>query len=67
MHVIRAQRMPPDGSVDTAGAFAFSPTWPDLATAFSAGTDEHWHDCSHFIPMERGREVVERIRRMVDA
>lgn len=66
VHVIRAQTMPTDGSVDTAGAFAYSPTWAGLAGAFAQGTDEHWPDCSHFIPMERPGIIAERIRRMLE-
>jgi pimeloyl-ACP methyl ester carboxylesterase len=65
VHVIRAQTMPTDGSVGIAGAFAYSPTWGGLAGAFPRGTDEHWPDCTHFIPMERPDVIAERVLRMV--
>lgn len=46
--VIRARSGPRAGQLD----FSLSPTWPGTASAFPRGTDLHWSDCTHFIPME---------------
>lgn len=32
--------------------FAFSPTWPELASLFQDATDIHFKDKTHFLPME---------------
>ncbi|MEE2783550.1 MAG: alpha/beta hydrolase [Pseudomonadota bacterium] len=42
--------------------FSTSPTWPDLVGEFKQGQEQHWHDCTHFIPMQRPGEVVALIQ-----
>lgn len=46
--VVRARNAERSGQLD----FSISPTWPGTASAFPNGTDLHWTDQSHFIPME---------------
>lgn len=46
--VVRARNGTREGQLD----FSISPTWPGTASAFPNGTDLHWRDQSHFIPME---------------
>lgn len=46
--VIRTRNGTREGQFD----FSLSPTWPGTASAFPDGTDLHWSDCTHFIPME---------------
>ena len=41
--------------------FGASPTWPGLAARLPHGTDLHWSQCSHFIPMEKPAQVLELI------
>ena len=47
--------------------WASSPTWPELVHEFRQGTEHHWPDCTHFIPMERPDEVIELLQLEVDA
>jgi len=47
--------------------FSASPTWPGLVERFSAGTEHHWPDCSHFIPMQRPDAVVELLKERLRA
>jgi lipase len=41
--------------------FSISPTWAGLAGVFADGHDEHWDECSHFIPMEAPARLAARI------
>ena len=61
VRVVRAKMPAPDQPMD----FSSSPTWPGLADMFTHGSDIHWPDCSHFIPMQRPQAVVELIEEEV--
>jgi lipase len=61
--VVRARQ----GVRKSTSDFLNSPTWAELATAFSMGKDLYLEDCSHFIPMERPDLVVALLREEVDA
>lgn len=52
--VVRARNGTRDGQLD----FSLSPTWPGTASAFPRGTDLHWTDQTHFIPMEAPRRIA---------
>lgn len=52
--VVRARNGTRDGQLD----FSLSPTWPGTASAFAHGTDLHWQDCTHFIPMEAPARIA---------
>lgn len=52
--VIRARSGTPAGQLD----FSLSPTWPGTASTFRHGTDLHWSDCTHFIPMEAPARIA---------
>jgi pimeloyl-ACP methyl ester carboxylesterase len=55
--VIRARAPVAGAALD----FSVSPTWPGLAAQLQRGSDEHWADCTHFIPMEAPARLAERI------
>ena len=59
--IVRAQSPAPGAFMD----FSSSPTWPGLVDAFPNAVEQHWSDCSHFIPMQRPQAVVELIREQV--
>lgn len=59
--IIRAQAPAAGAFMD----FSSSPTWPGLVDAFPHAVEQHWSDCSHFIPMQRPQAVVELIRDQV--
>ena len=42
--------------------FSASPTWPELASHLPNGKDFHWHELSHFIPMQEPERVAELIK-----
>ena len=52
--VVRARNGTRTGQLD----FSISPTWPGTASAFPHGTDLHWSDCTHFIPMEAPARIA---------
>lgn len=56
--VVRAEEPPPDRDVTN---FAYSPTWPPLASHFPQGRDVYWPDSTHFIPMQYPDRVIELI------
>lgn len=47
--------------------FSSSPTWSGLVNEFPKATEVHLAQCSHFIPMQEPRLVVEQLQREVDA
>ena len=47
--------------------FANSPTWPGLASVFKHGKDVHFHDKSHFLPMQVPDEIVRLVREQLAA
>jgi lipase len=59
--IVRAQSPAPGSFMD----FSSSPTWPGLVDVFPNAVEQHWSDCSHFIPMQRPQAVVELIREQV--
>lgn len=61
--VLRAR----NGERASALDFSISPTAPDLATHFRHGTDLHWQDQSHFIPMEATGRLAALIRDELEA
>jgi len=62
VRIIRA-KLPEDDAVQD---FSSSPTWPGLAGAFPNARDQHWSDCSHFIPMQRPDDVITLIREEIE-
>ena len=61
--VVRAQTGEPGDILN----FANSPTSPELYQAFPQGRELHWHDCTHFVPMERPDQVIQLIRQAISA
>lgn len=55
--VIRARLAERSSTMD----FSISPTWPRLAMMMPGGTDLHWTDLSHFVPME----APDRLARLI--
>lgn len=61
--IIRA-KLPAEGVLMD---FSSSPTWPGLVDCFPNASEEHWADCSHFIPMERPDDVIACLRQEITA
>lgn len=59
--IVRARNAERQGAMD----FSTSPTAPDLWKSFSKGTDLHWQDLSHFIPMEDPDRLAALIRQQM--
>ncbi|MDJ0787780.1 MAG: alpha/beta hydrolase [Myxococcota bacterium] len=59
VRVLRARRPPPDrDSMD----FSSSPTWVGLVGEFQKGSERHYPDRTHFLPMEIPEEMAAEIR-----
>lgn len=56
--VVRAEEPPAKRDVTN---FAYSPTWPVLASRFANGRDVYWPESTHFIPMQFPERVIDLI------